>query len=153
MEVYPGLFFTIEAVGVGGDFGATYTMYGTVNTKFLEPDDRDNVEASLESSNQYNQLVNTITRCTVLNYTVYSNKSSEALSLATEEQSEEILKQIDIDINAMIYKKNKSENTNFITEKMRYSTVYINITLLDCLVGFMLSEKHIVVNATLLLIG
>ena len=150
MEVYPGQFFTIEAVVVGGDFGATY---GTVNAKFLEPDDRDNVEASLESSNQYNQLVNTVSRCTVLNYTVYSNRSSEVLSLATEEQSEEILKQIDIDINAMIYKKNKSENTSFITENMRYSTVYINITLLDCPVGFMLSEKHIVVNATLLLKG
>ena len=140
MEVYPRQLFTIEAVVVGGDFGATY---GTVNAKFLEQDDRDNVEASLESSNQYNQLVNnTITRCTVLNYTVYSNRSSEVLSLTTEEQSEEILKQIDIGINAMVYKKNKSENTSFITEKMRYSTVYINITLLDCPVGFMLSEKH-----------
>ena len=93
-----------------------------------------------------NKLVNTVMKCTVLNYTVYSNRSSEVLSLATEEQSgeiEAILKQIDIDINAMVYKKNKShENKCFITDEMRYSKVYINITLLDCPVGFMHSEKH-----------
>ena len=65
-----------------------------------------------------NKLVNTVMKCTVLNYTVYSNRSSEVLSLATEEQSgeiEAILKQIDININAMVYKRIKVMRTNVLS--------------------------------------
>ena len=105
IEVYPGhLIFTIEAVVVGGDLDTTY-YYGTINTKFVNMDGLSNTEfeASLESFNQYNQVVNTITKCTILNYTVYSNIiSSEVLSLFAQEQSETILKQIDLDSNAAI---------------------------------------------------
>ena len=139
IDVYPGDPFTVAVVVVGGDFGITY---GTVNAKFIDIDPSSQTEASLESSNQHNQLVNTITRCTVLNYTVYSNRSSELLSLATEEQHETILKEIDININVEIYKKNKSDEIMFISDDLRYSKTYLNITLLDCPVGFVLSEKH-----------
>ena len=143
IDVYPGHLFTLAAVVAGGDFGITY---GTVNARFIDVDSPlSETRASLESSNQHNQLVNTISKCTILNYTVYSNRTSEMLSLATAEQHDdinEILKELDVDIYRVIYRKNNSNEIKFITDELRNSKMYINISLLDCPIGFILSERQ-----------
>ena len=64
---YPGETIPVSVVVVGGDLGATR---GMVYARFQPP----HTSSFLKPSTQYNQWINR-SRCTLLNYTVYSNQS------------------------------------------------------------------------------
>jgi predicted outer membrane repeat protein len=71
LSYYPGEIITVSVVIVGGDWGATH---GMVYAKFQPP----NSSSTLKPSSQYNQWINE-SRCTSLNYSVYSNQSVQLL--------------------------------------------------------------------------
>ena len=68
LEAYPGELFTVSAVLVGGDFGVTR---GSVHANLLYLDDPS--LPSLTSLSQYTQVINNVTHCSNLSYSLYGN--------------------------------------------------------------------------------
>ena len=133
-EVYPGAPFRISAVIVGGDFGTTtgvvYAHFVHANTTILP---------TLNQS-QYAQLVLSNKQCTSLNYTVYSPNARELLYLTVSDNDLE---------EDFSYIKYRSEISSNIQEYNSYGSIqqpllngltFINITLLKCPPGFVLTK-------------
>ena len=111
--VHPGETFMVSAVVVGGDFGTTV---GTVHAGFL------NGPYFLRTTSEYGQAIET-KHCTALNYTIYTNQtnSTAVMHLSSEQM---------MDINDVM----------FYAHYDYYTPVFINITILPCPSGFVLTE-------------
>ena len=114
--VHPGETFTISAVVVGGDFGTTV---GIVHAGFLNPIAEPYF---LRPTSQYGQAIES-KHCTILNYTMYTNQTNSTVVMYLSSE-----KMMDIH-DVMFY-----ANYNY------YTPVFVNITILSCPPGFILSE-------------
>ena len=158
--VYPGQNFTIPAAVVGYNFALTS---GSVYAQFL------NSEASLGSNTQYVQGVNQ-TGCSLLQYSVLSDKKQEMLVLtADRRQVGGMDSSVEDDIrrqhnNALLilngfgfanpnrYYSNHSFMTNLtdgafhlagaVQIPLQTTPVYVSVQLLDCPPGFTLTDQH-----------
>ena len=159
--VYPGQNFTIPATVVGFNFALTS---GSVYAQFL------NSDASLGSNSQYVQGVNQ-TGCSLLQYSVLSNKKQETLALTADRRQ---VGGIDSSVKEDIRMQNNNSPLNFallrsIANPNRYysnhsfmtnltdgvfhlagavqiplqsSPVYVSVQLLDCPPGFTLTGQQ-----------
>ena len=130
-QAYPGEQFSLHAVVVGGDYGTTT---GNVYTSFLH----QNPTSVFGSSLQQHQIITTNSECSVLNFSVYSNESSEILFLTTHET----LSLAGDYYNKYIHCKKVSDNcddTDIIYRKLRTTPLFIDINLLPCPPEFSLS--------------
>ena len=126
--VHPGEMFAIRAVVVGGDFGATT---GTVYAKFITTSN-----SSLRS-NQTEQLILQNKECSLLQYSIFSYKKHEVISLTTEME-------VDYDSNGTeIVERLIANYTNsgVIDNTLLQVPIIISVTLLSCPLGFSLSEE------------
>ena len=116
LSYYPGETITVSIVVVGGDWGATP---GMVYAGFQPP----YTSSILKPSGQYNQWINE-SRCTLRNYTVYSNQSIQ-LVLSAFLHFDQICEN---NMTRQYYAK----GCNF------FSPLYIDFTILPCPPGFSL---------------
>ena len=114
--VHPGEMFTISAVVIGGDFGTTV---GTVHAGFLNPIAKSYF---LRPISQYGQAIES-THCTTLNYTVYTNQTNSTTVMYLSSQQK-------LDINDVM----------FYAHYDYYTPVFVNITILPCPPGFILTK-------------
>ena len=126
-SVYPGEEFSFEAVLAGAEFG---TGTGSVYAQFLSQS-----SSKLYPPHQYSQRVDDFRKCTLLSYTVHSSNSHDVLMLTSNDQTvlqygnqEEIQQDSDSYINEILLKD--------IPPNLLTTTVYINLTLLPCPLGF-----------------
>ena len=133
-QVYPGGHFSIPVVLVGGDHGATV---GTVETAFL-PHVQENVSSAfLGSTNEYYQVVTNSSECTMLNFSVYSNRSQETLFFTIEDLN--LINKLPADyFHEVEHPDTPTDDANYISTESRNTPVFINITLLPCPPGFFL---------------
>ena len=75
---YPGGQFSLPVVVVGGDYGTTT---GAVYASFLN----ETSTSLLESSNQQHEVISKSSECTMLNFSVHSNESSDIIFLTVQE--------------------------------------------------------------------
>ena len=114
--VHPGETYTISAVIVGGDFGTTV---GTVHAGFLNPIAEPYF---LRPTSQYGQAIES-KYCTTLNYTMYTNQTNSTVVMYLSSQQM-------MDIHDVMFYANYDY----------YTPVFINITILPCPPGFILTE-------------
>ena len=133
---YPGETFSISAVVVGQGFG---TVDGTVYAQFLNKGISPRLE-ELQQSQQVNH-----SRCTNLKYTVFSAIDKETLVLST---STTLLKNDPEHVSSVIQKYELVKRNPYNIYLARYYLdellkfdVIINITLLPCPPGFILSDQ------------
>ena len=128
-SVYPGEEFSLEVVLVGVEFG---TGTGSVYAQLLSPS-----SSELHPQHQYSQRVEDFKKCTQLRYTVYSSNSQEVLVLMSTDET--VLQYGD---------QKKVEEDLYHVHEIMYKTlsplllttpVYINLTLLPCPQGFILT--------------
>ena len=126
LQTYPGGSFTIPVVLVGGDYGTTI---GTVYAAFLG----NSSSAFLGSSNQHHQVITTNSQCSMLNFSVHSNKSRETIFLTAEET---IYRSAD----EYFYEATHldDDHYDYIDTASRNTPTFINIMLLQCPPGFTL---------------
>ena len=129
IDTYPGGKFTIPAVLVGGDYGTTI---GTVYAFFMIAE-----SASLGSVDQAHQVITINSECSLLNYSVFSNKSNETLLLAAVES---LYSDFDYyyDYQTAEYEYTAKYGDEFIHTRLRNTPVFINVILLPCPPGFVL---------------
>ena len=122
--VYPGEMFTISAILVGGDFGATG---GPVYVDCSST-------PCLTSTLQYSQVINNVTHCSNLTYSLYSNEDEGAHMCLTTIYNI-------INVNAP-----SARNMQYIFDYrddiyLHTAPVCLNITLLACPPGFTLTGE------------
>ena len=129
IDAYPGGKFTIPAVLVGGDYGTTV---GTVYASFMIAD-----SASLGSIGQQHQVITINSECSLLNYSVFSNRSNETLLLAAVES---LYADFDYyyDYQEGEYEYTREYGNEFIHTRLRNTPVFVNVILLPCPPGFVL---------------
>ena len=129
IDAYPGGKFTIPAVLVGGDYGTTI---GTVYAFFMIAE-----SASLGSVDQAHQVITINSECSLLNYSVFSNRSNETLLLAAVES---LYSDFDYyyDYQTAEYEYTAEYGNEFIHTCLRNTPVFINVILLPCPPGFVL---------------
>ena len=116
---YPGEMISVSVVVVGGDWGATP---GMVYAKFQPP--YYDTSSILKPPSQYNQWINE-SRCTSLNYTVYSKQQSVQLVLSAFLYSDQTC--------------NNNVTRKYYTKACTYlSPLQIDFTVLPCPPGFSL---------------
>lgn len=126
-RVHPGETFKIPVVVVGGDFGATI---GPIFADFVGSFNQSLAHPSFTSNSQYIQAITTITRdqCSELNFSMYHyNRGKIVMYLTT------------------VYIGVMEERSQCLPrdETCFHSTpVFLNITLLPCPPGLMLSGEH-----------
>ena len=120
--VHPGEKFTISAIMVGGDFGATRgSIYANFFLSFFDPS-----PPSLTSTLQYSQAIDNVTHCSKLNYSLhYSENETPIMYLTTAYIGTRVL-------NAEYGFECRDESCLYTTP------VYLSITLLPCPPGFTL---------------
>ena len=121
VSYYPGEMISVSVVVVGGDWGATP---GMVYARFQPP----YTSSILKPSSQYNQWINE-SRCTALNYTVYSNKSVQLMLSASSYYDIALLQNFCTNNTTQQY---HAKACTF------FSPLYINFTVLPCPSGFSL---------------
>ena len=122
--VSPGESFAVSAVVVGGDFGATK---GSVYANFLLYEHPS--LPSLTSASQYNQAIENVTHCTNLNYSMhYTDYETIIMYLTTVRLGAH-------DLESYFECEDSDEACFHITP------VFLNITLLPCPPGFILSGE------------
>ena len=121
-NIHPGEEFTLSVVVVGGDFGLTI---GTIYANFVEP----NSSTSLWPD--YGQEIRSISTCTKVNYTLYSQmiNSSVVVYFTT------IVPEVNSKLGRYV-RCNHNEHNCFL-----HTSVFINFTILPCPSGFILSEN------------
>ena len=119
--VHPGEMFTVSAIVVGGDFGATR---GSVYAEFL---DSDSSISSLTSTSQYSQVIDNVTHCSNLTYSMYHCEHEEPLMYLTTANTIRDVYQFEEDCG---------DETCFHT-----TPVYLRITLLSCPPGLILTGE------------
>ena len=118
-EVHPGETFTVSAIVVGGDFGATK---GTVYADFVSFDHSS--IPTLKSTSQHIQVINNITHCTALNYSIHEHTHGKTMMFLTT---------IYIGILKKFGECVPKDDSCF-----RTTPVFLDITLLPCPPGFTL---------------
>ena len=129
IHVHPGSQFTLPTVLVGGDYGTTV---GTVYAAFVQNDNF--YLAHLGSSNEYHQVITKNSECSMLTFSVFSNNSQETLVLTAEEST---YRPVEDYFNEAV--NNDFYDYDYITTAWRNTPIFINITLLPCPPGFVLS--------------
>ena len=129
INAYPGGEFTIPAVLVGGDYGTTI---GTVYASFMGTG-----SASLGATDQQHQVITINSECSLLNYSVFSNRTNETLLLAAVES---LYSDVDYYYD---YQTGEDEYTaqygdQFIHTRLRNTPVFVNVILYPCPPGFVL---------------
>ena len=130
---YPGETFSISAVVVGQGFG---TVDGTVYAQFTNK----GISPRLEELQQSQQVEHS--SCTNLKYTAFSGNDKETLVLST---STTLLKNDPEHVSSVIQKyvyKHKIYLARYYLDELLKFDVIINITLLPCPPGFMLSDQQ-----------
>ena len=133
-QVYPGVLFSIPIVLVGGDYGATV---GTAYAAFIADGYQS---AFLGSSDQTYQVITTNLECTLLSFSVYSNKSREMMFITTNVKT---LRSVD-EYLSEYYQLNDTNSEShddfdyYIDTMSRNFPLFINLTLLPCPPGFVL---------------
>ena len=125
--IYPGQSFNISVVTVGHRFGVINgTVYGRlVPLPNQYPSELDGLQKS--------QLVGQ-PECTTLRYSIQSKNPMETVALSTRDLPVTQIVNIDLDV--------ETYNTNrYITQLLLTAPVYVNVSLLNCPAGFMLSEE------------
>ena len=138
MSVYPGETFNIPAVIVGADFGTTD---GTVHASFFSNNPSE--IAFLHPSYQYGQRVSNHTKCINLNYTIFSNSSSEKLYLTTTDIALGIATKYsqNPDMKNYLIEYIRDFNTvHVINSDLLTTPVFIDVSLLPCPPGFSLTD-------------
>ena len=130
-SIYPGNTVTVTLVIVGLDFGTTT---GRVNTNFLHL----NGNKTLLNPNQWSQLVENVTECSQLKYTVYSKRQHEVLYLQTSKTQLNTYG----NMSAMSNSINVYQTSTCIDDNLLTTQVFINVTILPCPPGFYLSNSH-----------
>ena len=124
-EVYPGEVFTVSAIVVGGDYGATR---GSIYANFLTSIPfSDSSLPSLTSTSQYSQIINNVTHCSNFNYSMHNHWGDIILYLTT------------VTANLGINPPFDCMDEDKIC--LHTTPVYFNITLLPCPHGFILTGK------------
>ena len=115
-SIHPGETFTISAAVVGGAFGTTV---GTVHAGFLHSSE----QYFLNPTSQYGQAIES-KQCSTLNYTIHSNQTNSiAVMYLSSEQMMDI------------------HDVMFYAHYDYYTPVFVNITILPCPPGFILTEN------------
>ncbi len=134
--IYPGEYFTIPAVIVGGDFGSTIgTVYAHFDNNFQEC-----VQSRNDIHTMREQVITQNNVCTNLTYCFYGNKSLSTLimylttSAMLAEKTENIISRVKRSL------KNYSTNKT-IDQTLLHTPVILNITFLPCPPGFILLEN------------
>ena len=126
-SVHPGEKFTIPAVIVGGDYGTTI---GIVHASFM-PTEFASVPG-FKSSHQYSQWIGNNSMCTDLEYSVYTKEFGQIFTMYLvvhySKHPEDISKNSEL-CNVMKH--------GYISN----SPTYINLTILQCPMGFSLLEN------------
>ena len=126
IEVFPGQPFVISAVLIGGDFGTTIgTVYAHIH----------NSNSRLGKPEEYTQLVVNNAKCTDLQYSLWSNSSSEIIYLTATKMTPDSLIQDPIQLDDYI--TNFTERA-FIDQKLLHVPIAVNVTLLPCPPGLTL---------------
>jgi predicted outer membrane repeat protein len=120
--VYPGEIFTVSAVLVGGDFGTTT---GMVYASFLS-------DESLITLSPISQSITNSGQCGELKYSLHTNHASQIgytlLYLTTSFVNK---------IEFFLFNEKCDEQNSYLCS---YNTpIFINVTILDCPVGFILT--------------
>ena len=123
--VHPGEKFHVYAAVVGADFGTTI---GSVYAKFANP----GKTAALKPVSQYTQWIKTNKACTILNYTIYSQRKHEAFYLAAFDESLITIKR-SFHKGMFTHWWNRNVSKHILT-----IPPLLNITLLPCPHGFTL---------------
>ncbi len=131
---YPGEPFQVSAVVVGDRFG---TVYGSVYAQLLPLQSSREVASlgNLERSQRVEHL-----NCTNLTYTIFSNSSAVTLVLTANSAAIQQYPSDD-EINEIKNEITQYLSTREIKPLLRVFPVYINIILLPCPLGFMLSGE------------
>ena len=125
--IYPGQSFPVSVVTVGQRFGV---VNGTVYAQIVPlPDQFPSEVESLQKSQLVGQP-----ECTTLRYSIRSNNSMETVALTTRDLP--VTQIVNIDDDVTNYHAN-----GFITQLLLTAPVYVNVSLLNCPSGFMLSEE------------
>ena len=136
---YPGETFTISAVVVGQGFG---TVDGTVYAQFTNKDTP--ILEELQQSQQVNH-----SGCAKLKYTVFSATEKETMVLSTSTTFSSDYDQEHMDYITEAYKHTNQypynlytmSNALYFVNELLSLELFINITLLPCPPGFMLSHQ------------
>jgi len=135
---YPGETFDISVVVVGQELG---TVNGTVYTHFL-PLHHGETQTLLRDLQQSQRVGHE--NCNVLKYTVFSERELEILVLTAQDVIvSEYLDPATASVIANNY-INSTEQTSVVStdeDSFLLLSVYLNITLLPCPLGFMLSSQ------------
>ena len=133
MTKYPGEAFNVPAVVVGDNFG---TVTGSVHSKFLSLGTNRTVPNLEEFQNL--QRFSRSAGCAELQYTVLSENEKEVMILTIQEVTTiHYGSQSEVDELVTTYEKFGESPPELLTYP-----VYINITLLPCLLGFILHNSQ-----------
>ena len=129
LQAYPGKQFLLQLVVVGGDFGTTT---GNVYTSFLN----ESSTSVLGFSDLQHKVITKNSECSILNFSVHSNKSHDILLLATIETR--IIK-LPNSYKCYILRDSHSNCDHRAFEiNLRDTPPFINITFLSCPPGLFL---------------
>ena len=138
IDVHPGELFTIAVVVVGGDFGTTR---GNVHTHFV---DLNRSTTSTLGYNQTSQEVSQNTKCTNLEYSLFSGNDYELLSITTQEnRSSSTQYENYTDIKNEVKDSIMNYNMNGIIDTLLlHVPIFVNVTLLSCPLGLRISNTY-----------
>ena len=125
-RVSPGETITLSLVVVGGDFGLTV---GTVYTNIYQP---NNSFSTTSLSPDYGQVVRTISTCTKVNYTLYSQTINSFVVMYITTIFQEHSSMVSYHTRC----DEKDHNNCFLR-----TPVFINFTILPCPPGFILLDN------------
>jgi hypothetical protein len=129
-SVRPGETFTIPAVIVGGDYGTTTgTAHASFTTTSLSS------TPVLEGDQQYSQWIGNVSVCTDLKYTVYSNHTGQQFTMSFTVHSP---KHAQNSISDNAYLCHLTAQSLCLDPR---ATTFINLTILQCPIGFSLLEE------------
>jgi hypothetical protein len=138
VSIYPGEYFTIPMVIVGGDFGTTI---GTVHAHFQIDSFQQCANSHGNNHTMCQQVITQNKVCTQLTYCFYSNKSISTLTmyLSANDGFSKPEPNVRQRVNEAI--ENYNSTNGDIQQILLYTPIVLNITFLPCPPGFLLQEN------------
>ena len=136
LKVYPGEYFNISAIVVGGDFGATS---GTVlaNLRTHIPD--SNATLRFDKSSMHNQLIYNNRKCFQLQYSILSNINRLTVVMTLKTAGNRFNK-VPVNLSDLC---NAYKSLGKIHPQLMTTPIIIHITILQCPTGFTLNRHSL----------
>ena len=138
ISVYPGEYFSIPMVTVGGDFSTTI---GTVHAHYQIDSFQQCIDSHGDNHTMHQQVITQNKMCTHLTYCFYSNKSVSTLTMYLSANVEFRKPEPNFRQRVKGAIENYDITNGDIKQVLLYTPIVLNITFLPCPPGFVLLQN------------